>query len=327
MLRGPGGNTSSGLSEVLLDKWCGGPRVPPELLFQLLSSPLTHTESSWRQSYMAAGTSQASSGQNESVTCWQCARFSESAGIIWMSSCADVWAIDRVVMWEMKEKVLSRLHFNEKPLMSFCFSSPRCCAPAEWAREGSQTLFGSLHECNLERYSISQRLRKKNVWWDCVWTVQRGKWLAGAWGKEELLEWNTHKRVCSPDTSDIGRMWQMQMLPSAVSVHAAMAVTWSRKINDINRVADVDLVLWTLSTSDSHFPSLQGHGFMRDSQSVLRLWLTISGSDWIWLSGEFFWVRYRIPPVGPPQDPKPLVLSVCLSWWEEHKALHWGIPR
>lgn len=160
MLRGPGGNTSSGLSEVLLDKWCGGPRVPPELLFQLLSSPLTHTESSWRQSYMAAGTSQASSGQNESVTCWQCARFSESAGIIWMSSCADVWAIDRVVMWEMKEKVLSRLHFNEKPLMSFLFFLSSLLRTSRMSK-GSQTLFGSLHECNLERYSISQRLRKK----------------------------------------------------------------------------------------------------------------------------------------------------------------------
>lgn len=98
---------------------------------------------------------------------------------------------------------------------------------------------------------------------------------------------------------------------------------WSRK----SLTSKVAFVLWTDLTGDKSFPhkdlstATSSRGTMNqfydfDSQSldlnVLHLWL----------SQQFFWVRYRIPPVSQPRGPKPLILRVCLSWVETHKALY-----
>lgn len=54
-----------------------GPRLPPELLFQLLLSPLPHSEGS-------AGTSPASCHQNVNMTGWKWAHFFEKPGNKWL---------------------------------------------------------------------------------------------------------------------------------------------------------------------------------------------------------------------------------------------------
>lgn len=136
-----------------------------------------------------------------------------------MSFTTCVWAIDCF----LNMKVFSCLHFNKKlkPLKSFVFlSSLLSTSNEQRAKERSQTLFGNSNECNLKRYLISQCLRRKI----CSEIVFELSWGASGWrGSHEGRScWSG---VRSPDTSNVGRMWLMQMSPSAVSVHAALTGT------------------------------------------------------------------------------------------------------
>lgn len=197
-----------------------GPRDPSELLFQLLLSPLAQSKSFWCQSYTSAGTSQASCGQNENVTCWKWAHFFETPGSKWMSS--STWTDSCEGDWFLflKMKILDCLHFNKKPLTSFVFLSSLPSA-SKISKGKIANIVWQFKWVQLEEVFDFTMFKKKNVRWDCVWTVQRGKWL-----EEGRSCWSG---VCSPDTLDGGMMWLMQMSPSSVSVHSAVtgAVTLS----------------------------------------------------------------------------------------------------
>ncbi len=67
-------------------------------------------------------------------------------------------------------------------------------------------------------------------------------------------------------------------------------------------------MLWKLSTRDSHFPKslLLSHYFMGDSQSVLWLWLTVSGFDCIASLAQYTVLlgQTQDPPSGPTTKSK-----------------------
>lgn len=170
---------------------------------------------------------------------------------------------------------------------------------------------------------------------DCVWIVLRGEWLAGVLWGEELLERSAFSWYfeCWEDVTDA------DVTISSVcscSTDWNCDVKFNLSLTDIDRLTDVDLVLSTLSTRDSHF--------QRTFSPATTSWGTVSqfcgfGSPSLglivlrlWLSEELFWVRHRIPPVGPPQGLKPLVLRACLSWVrgtlcssQRNPSLKWNI--
>lgn len=144
-------------------------------------------------------------------------------------------------------------------------------------------------------------------------------------------------RDCVLPTCVVGRIWQTQMWSLAVSVHAAMTVTemlslilYLRSRKSLTSTRSLMSILYYEHTpretvvfqNVSSATTSWGRISQFSSFGASSLGLVILC---LWLSEEFFW--HRIPPVGPPQGPKPLVLRACLSWSEEHKALHREIPR
>lgn len=108
--------------------------------------------------------------------------------------------------------------FQQETLNVLCLS----LLAAKRNEQGNKplTLFGSLDECNLERYLISQCLRRK-MCEAIVFERSRG---ASGWPGSEAGRscWN---RGRSPDTLDTGRMWPMRLWPSAVTVTVMLNIT------------------------------------------------------------------------------------------------------
>lgn len=138
--------------------------------------------------------------------------------------------------------------------------------------------------------------KKKNVWCDCVWAVQRGEWLAGVWGWEELLEYRAISWYLGywEDVTDAVVTFSSDC-NCDVKCNLIFMI---KEIPNINSVTDVDLYLWTLSRRDSHFPQSSPQPLLHgDSRSVLWLWLTLSGSDCVAHLAE------RRVLLGQTQDP------------------------
>lgn len=108
-----------------------------------------------------------------------------------------------------------------------------------------------------------------------------------------------------------------------------------KEIPNINRVTDVDLYLWTLSRRDGHFPQSSPQPLLHgDSQSVLWLWLTISGSDCVAHLAEWSVLlgQTQDPPSGPTtrsKAPRSQSLFVLVRWTQRssqrNPSLKWNI--
>lgn len=145
----------------------------------LLSAPPFSTDPYWE--LLMPKLHGNSSGQNENVTCWQWARFFESLKDH-MNTLLDMQRQKRmrskvVLKWEMKEKALSRSHFNKKPLIFFVSLSSLPSA-GETSEGNFSNIMWQLEWVQLGEVFDFTMFKKKNVWRDCVWTAPRGEWLA-----------------------------------------------------------------------------------------------------------------------------------------------------
>lgn len=111
--------------------------------------------------------------------------------------------------WEMIEKALSHLHFNKKPLMLFVFLS----SPAKRARERSLNIVWQLEWVQLGEVFDFTMFKKKNVWWDCVWTVPRVEPLAGSDAGRRPCCWTEQTSVlCTCDTLQVHKLCRCHYL-------------------------------------------------------------------------------------------------------------------
>lgn len=133
-------------------------------------------------------------------------------------------------------------------------------------------------------------------------------WLGSEAGRSPCWSETTGKRLCSPNLRCGEDLTDADVIFSSVcscSNDCNGDVKFNfiftiKEITNINKVTDVDLVLWTHSTRDSRFPkSLLSHNFMRENQSVFQLWRFVSGSGHIVSLAQRRVFLTQDPPSGP----------------------------
>lgn len=276
---------------------------------------------SWCQSCVATG-AEAFTGQSENVITWQWHASLTTRRTVWMSTwtCTNRYEGDQM---KVKREIAKSFAFLQESSNVLCLSLvavhqqtskgriPNIVWQFEWPKLGDIFDFTML-----KKEKCVVRLYINGPW---------GEELAGGSREEASLEWTDLPGECVPVIPR--RSGGCDIFTSTYSCHSnsfhcEVELDFRYTIQDItnvNRVLDSTgdksvphKDFSTASTSRGTVNEFYGFGSQSLGLIVFRLWL----------SQQFFWVRYRIPPVSQPQDPKPLILRACLSWGEKHKALY-----